>query len=1670
MATIIGNNRNNILSGTNSSDTILGRDGNDVIDGRSGNDRIIGGSGNDQILGGTGNDRIDGGRGSDQIVGGDGNDIVDGGSGDDFVDGGRGNDVIDGGRGNDQILGGDGNDIVDGGSGDDFVDGGSGNDLLSGGSGNDIVDGGSGNDFVDGGSGNDSIDGGSGNDLLSGGSGNDIVDGGSGDDFVDGGSGNDVVGGGTGNDLLFGGAGDDALIGGAGADQLTGGSGSDRFVFLDASDSPAASGWDRITDFTQGRDKIDLAAFRSIPSDLDLVWRGEDPAVAGPWGVWYHNSAISTFVHADTSGDGIADLTIELRFTPGLNLAVTDFIGVANAPVIDTPPVNDAPVLTGDLAGTVDEGARYTINTTELNFTDPDDDAAGVTFTVSEPVNGTVQVGGSDATSFTGTQLANGEVTFLHDGSETLSASFKVSVEDGNEDASTPTQSTFNLTVKPVNDAPVAVNDTIAATEDTPFTYSAALLLVNDTDVDSATLTVASVASGSGGTAVLEVDGSVTFTPDADFNGAASFSYIATDGALNSSSATVTVNVAAVNDAPVANPDTLTATEDTPVTYTAAQLLGNDTDVDSATLAIASVASGSGGTAVLEANGSVTFTPDADFNGAASFSYIASDGTSLSDSATATVNVAAVNDAPVAAPVTLSAIAEDSGARNITSAELLTGVADADGPTATITSLTIGAGNGVLVNNNGSWSYTPALNDDASVTFNYTVSDGALSASSTASLDITPVNDAPVAVNDTLAATEDMPVTYAAAQLLGNDTDVDSATLTIASVASGSGGTAVLEADGSVTFTPDTNFNGAASFSYIATDGALNSNSGTVTVNVAAVDDAPVTANASASTDENTVLVGALVPAAIDAEGDAVNYALVGDVERGVLTFNLDGSYDFDPNGAFEGLDTGESDAVTFTYQADDGTLDSNVSTVTITVNGVNDAPVTVADSATVDEGGTVTVLASLAASVLANDTDAESAPLTAILVSGPTHGSLALNADGTFSYTHDGSETTSDSFTYQANDGDLDGTTVAVAITVTPVDDAPVTANAGALTDEDTVLVGALVPAATDAEGDAVNYALVGDVARGVLTFDLDGSYDFDPNGAFEGLNTGESDLVTFTYQADDGTLDSNVSTVTITVTGVNDDPVITSHGGSPSAFVTVTENNTVVNTATATDPDAGEPLTFSIVGGADMAQFSIDSATGVLTFNDAPDFGSPADVGGDNVYDVVVQVSDEHGATDTQSIAVTVTENLPPMPEGDNVITNVSRNQPVNIPEWALLANDSDPNGDPIDVLDVSATGGGTAAHTLGTGTAGYVTFIPNNSDEGGSFAYRAMDVWGAVSFMSGGVNVTMDRNGDLDGTDGNDILVVGLNSGATRVVGIAGNDILVGGRGNDTLSGGVGDDTLDGGAGVDLLDFSEVSTSFSFTLGAGGSGSATVNGIDTYWNMEGVIGGSGNDSLTGNAGDNILQGGAGNDTLIGGEGVDLLDYSNNTTGFSFTLAEVGSGIATVDGTDTYQNMEGVVGGSGDDSLTGNTGGNILQGGAGNDILTGDDGSDILTGGDGSDTLVGDNGSDILTGGNGSDTLTGGDGNDIFDYNSFADADDTITDFSEAEGDKLDLHDLLTLIGAPDHMSAFDDGYLKLAQVGDDTLVQFGDGTGSADSFQTLVTLSGVTLTSIDTTDFIL
>src|SRR4029077_46233 len=178
-----------------------------------------------------------------------------------------------------------------------------------------------------------------------------------------------------------------------------------------------------------------------------------------------------------------------------------------------------------------------------------------------------------------------------------------------------------------------------------------------------------------------------------------------------------------------------------------------------------------------------------------------SDGVAAPVATTASLDITPVNDAPVTTPVTLAAIAEDSGPRLITQAELLVNASDVDGPSLSAINLAISAGNGTLVNNlNGTWSYTPAANNDTAVTFSYAVSDGiAAPVATTASLDITPVNDAPVTTPVTLAAiAEDSgPRLITQAELLANATDVDGPSLSAINLAISSGsGTLVNNLNG----------------------------------------------------------------------------------------------------------------------------------------------------------------------------------------------------------------------------------------------------------------------------------------------------------------------------------------------------------------------------------------------------------------------------------------------------------------------------------------------------------------------------------------------------------------------------------------------------------------------------------------------------------------------------------------------------------------------------------------------------------------------------------------------------------------------------------------------------------------------------------------------------------
>jgi VCBS repeat-containing protein len=450
---------------------------------------------------------------------------------------------------------------------------------------------------------------------------------------------------------------------------------------------------------------------------------------------------------------------------------------------------------------------------------------------------------------------------------------------------------------------------------------------------------------------------------------------------------------------------------------------------------------------------------------------------------------------------------------------------------------------------------------------------------------------------------------------------------------------------------------------------------------------------------------------------------------------------------------------------------------------------------------GTLSPAGSFSFDVATNQIDAGSLPtpsprqgdhLVAVLDSTTAHGNLNLNPDGSFSYTPDANFNGTDSFVYHATDGVANTNDVTVAINVAPVNDAPVAANGSASGPEDNPVLGHVV--ATDIDSSALSYSLVGvdgGAQHGTVSMSTDGSFTYVPAANFDGIDT-------FAFKANDGSLDSNIALVDITVTPVNDAPVFT----SPTTFI-VPENNTAVGAITAVDPEH-DAFSFALTGGADKPFFSIDAHTGALSFINSPDFETPADANHDNIYDLMLSVTDVFGATNTEAISVDVT-NVVEVGQiinggnGNNVLTGTTGNDTIN----SGNGNDRLDGGDGDDII---FSGNGNDMLIGGRG---------NDKLDGGN----------GDDLLDGGVG-----NNQLSGGNGNDILQAG-----------DGNNVLDGGNGNDVLSAGNGNNNLTGGNGDDTL-----------TVGNGNNS---------------LSGGNGNDILKVGLGNNVLIGGNGNDTFVFG-----------------------------------------------------------------------------------------------------------------------------------------------------------------------------------------------------------
>ncbi|HHF3072493.1 TPA: tandem-95 repeat protein, partial [Vibrio diabolicus] len=586
----------------------------------------------------------------------------------------------------------------------------------------------------------------------------------------------------------------------------------------------------------------------------------------------------------------LKDLTISASVSDGVNPTASD----SDSLVVNR--VNDAPTVDNAITDQVlsEDFATYTI---DLNDAFKDSDSV-LSFSVAGNSNVLVSIENGIATI---------SPTADWNGSEILT----FTATDPNGES---VSQTVNFTVAPVADI---VADKATVVEDTPTIIN---VLGNDTfDGDDKVVSLDTSKGPANGTVSVNPDGSVTYTPNDNYHGTDSFTYIVTSGGV-SESTTVNVDVTPVNDAPVAKDDAATTQEDTAVTI---DVLPNDTDIDGDKLSIdsASVPSDQGTVEIVD--GKLVFTPAENFNGDAEITYTVTDG-ALTDQATVNVTVNAVNDTPVVE----SSLADQTLAEDFTpySIDLNTAFSDVDNVDGELSFSVSGNSNIQVAIVNGIATFTPTADWNGSEALTFTATDpSGESVSQAVNFTVAPVADIEA---DKATVVEDTPTII---KVLDNDTfEGDDKVVSLDTNNGPANGTVSVNPDGSVTYTPNDNYHGTDSFTYIVTSGGV-SESTTVNVDVTPVNDAPVAKDDIATTQEDTAVTIDVLTNDNDVDGDKLSIESASvPKEQGTVEV-VNGKLVFTPAENFNG------DAE-ITYTVTDGSL-TDQATVNVTVNAVNDTP-----------------------------------------------------------------------------------------------------------------------------------------------------------------------------------------------------------------------------------------------------------------------------------------------------------------------------------------------------------------------------------------------------------------------------------------------------------------------------------------------------------------------------------------------------------------------------------------------------------------------------------------------------------------------------------------------------------------------------------------------------------
>lgn len=1037
------------------------------------------------------------------------------------------------------------------------------------------------------------------------------------------------------------------------------------------------------------------------------------------------------------TGVDLAPLQVELVATPAHGILVLDAAGTfVYTPAVDYSGVDafryrltDATARSSDVATVsvrVNSPAQavddaYVVNEDTVllpspaqgllaNDIDADGDAlnASPSFHPCSPCHGTVQIRPDGSFRYVPEENYAGSDEFYYRVGDRVSG-----LDEGR----------VQITILPVNDAPITDSDTYRTPEDVVLIAPEAQgLLRNDREVDGEQLTNASVlALPSHGALTIAATGDFSYTPQPNFNGRDTFRYRVFDESNLYSDEDVEVLVTAVNDAPDAVNDSYEIDQDQVLMRgDATGLLANDADVDSTALTATVISGPLHGQLQLATNGSFSYRPDGASVGIDQFQYQLSDDLGAVDSAAVTINVR-----PVGTPVQINVVDDFYrfvGPQFLASAPGLLGNDSVVGATGLTAALVVAPQVGsVSVNPNGGFSYVAPPDFTGAVTFTYSASASGSSELGLVTLDVQAAeNVPPVAVGEQFGVLEDGFLdSRSAGGLLVNDSDHEGAALSLIMVEQPGHGALVTHPEGDFTYRPDANFNGSDRFTYRVSDGAVSSNLATAEIGVFAQNDAP-----DAAADTYQVLRGQSLTVAAaqgllandsDPDGDSITVELVDAPAQGQVQVSATGAFVYQPQPGYTGVDR-------FRYAASDGVARSvAVATINVVLPG-NGAPVAQGENLKTDED---TILSSDAVGLLtANDSDPDGDALAVLLTEGPAHGQLMING-GAFSYTPDADFAGSDQFHYRVSDGALSSAPVTAIIAVRAVNDAPrpqadlyavmqgsvlaVTASQGVLAND------------ADVEGQPLRADPGGTTAHGPLVLAADGSFSYQPNANFHGRDE-------FSYWANDGVAAAEARVAIDVTTGANQRPIAI---GETFAI----PEDTVLDTTTLgsllandVDPD-GQPLTLVIVAPPTRGSLEVLPG-GHIRYTPARDDTGSVHVGytvSDGVLTAVpVEVEIVLLARNDQPQAG---PDLYSLPTGQTGLT-VSA-------EFGVLANDRDPDGDTLVTSVVTPPGSGS----LNLGLDGSFIYVPGSPRPAtDQFSYRVSDP--AALNAVGSVRIVLDQ----------------------------------------------------------------------------------------------------------------------------------------------------------------------------------------------------------------------------------------------------------------------------------------------------------------------------------------